>query len=701
MKEIKVALVGNPNCGKTSLFNTLTGLNQKVSNFPGTTVDKKAGHFAIDAGHKVKIIDLPGTYSLYPKSDDEAVTFNGLCNPENSDIPDVVLFIADASNLKRNLLLFTQVADLGYPVVFALNMIDLADRKGIEYNYELLQSRLGVEIIPTNARKMKGSDKIKQAILTAHRSSTAPFFDTIGLNQSMLEECKKYLSLKNTYSAVLWAHNQMLLFKDGERLKGFKEILARNLFCEKKEQVEEIVARYRMIDAILKETSNRKLSSNQISLSNRLDNIITHKYFGLSFFLLVLFIIFQAIFSLASYPMEWMEAGMNYFSNGVEQIIPGGTLNNLIVHGILAGLSGVIVFIPQIAILFFFITLLEDIGYMARVSFIMDKLMRSFGLNGKSVVPLISGMACAVPAIMSARNIENKQEKLITIMVIPLMSCSARLPVYTLLISMLVPKTYVWGFLNMQGLILMGMYVLGFVTSLLSAWVFHKILKPAGNNYFIMEMPAFKIPMWRNVFLTIYEKCRSFVFEAGKIIVAISILLWALSSFAPAGEFEKLDAKYKELALAPTKPAEVLAAQYQSEKLEASYAGHFGKIIEPVIAPLGFNWKIGIALITSFAAREVFVGTMTTIYSASGDESDFSSIRLKMIEEINPQTGQPQYSLAVIASLLVFYAFAMQCMSTLAITYRETKSLKWTLIQLFYLTALAYISSLLVFHFLK
>jgi ferrous iron transport protein B len=701
VKEIKVALVGNPNCGKTSLFNTLTGLNQKVSNFPGTTVDKKVGHFTIDAEHKVKIIDLPGTYSLYPKSDDEAVTFYGLCSHENKDIPDVVLFIADASNLKRNLLLFTQVADLGYPVVFALNMIDLADRKGIEYNYGLLQSRLGVEIIPTNARKMKGLDRIKQAILSAHRSSTAPFFETTGLNQSMLEECKTYLSLNNSYSAVLWAHNQMLLFKDGEQLKKFKEILARNLFCEKKEQVEEIVARYRMIDIILKETSKRKASRNQISLSNRLDTIITHKYFGLSFFLLVLFVIFQAIFSLASYPMEWMEVGMNYFSNEVEHIIPGGTLNNLIVHGILAGLSGVIVFIPQIAILFFFITLLEDIGYMARVSFIMDKLMRSFGLNGKSVVPLISGMACAVPAIMSARNIENKQEKLITIMVIPLMSCSARLPVYTLLISMLVPETYLWGFLNMQGLILMGMYVLGFVTSLLSAWVFQKILKPAGNNYFIMEMPAFKIPMWRNVFLTIYEKCRSFVFEAGKIIVAISILLWALSSFAPAGEFEKLDAKYKELASAPTKSAEVLAAEYQSEKLEASYAGYFGKMIEPAIAPLGFNWKIGIALITSFAAREVFVGTMTTIYSASGDESDFSSIRLKMIEEINPLTHQPQYSLAVIASLLIFYAFAMQCMSTLAITYRETKSLKWTLLQLFYLTALAYLSSLLVFNFLK
>lgn len=696
MKELKVALVGNPNCGKTSLFNGLTGLNQKVSNFPGTTVDKKAGYFSID-NQRIRIVDLPGTYSLYPKSEDEAVTFRALCEPQNADLPDVVLFIADATNLKRNLLLFTQVADLGYPMVLALNMIDLAERKNLEFDYPLLQSRLGVEVIPMNARKMKGVAETRNALLQAKRSSTAPFFDLGLFNKALVDESKKFLGLTNTYNTVLWWHNQMQLFTEGEKLSRFREILIKHNFCEKKEQVDEIVARYRLIDAILKETSNQKVSSQRISLSNRVDRVITHKYFGLLFFLLILFIIFQSIFSLSSYPMDWMETLMSAFSHWVGNMMPAGALNDLLVNGVLAGLSGVLVFIPQIAILFFFISLLEDVGYMARVSFIMDKLMRQFGLNGKSVVPLISGMACAVPAIMSARNIENKKEKLITIMVIPLMSCSARLPVYTLLISMLVPPTYIWGFLNVQGLILMAMYVLGFVTSLLSALVFQKLLKAGGRNYFIMEMPVFKMPVWRNVALTIYDKCRSFVFEAGKIIIAISILLWALSSYGPGDSFKQIDDKYQQLALSPTQPAEELAAAYQSEKLEASYAGHFGKFIEPAIAPLGFNWKIGIALITSFAAREVFVGTMTTIYSASGNENDLSSIKEKMMAEVNPATGKPQYSLAVIASLMVFYAFAMQCMSTLAITYRETKSIKWTLVQLTYLTVLAYFSSLIVF----
>ncbi len=698
MHEIKVALVGNPNCGKTSLFNALTGLNQKVSNFAGTTVDKKVGLFHIDSKTRVRLVDLPGTYSLYPKSEDEAVTFRGLCDPENPDLPDVVLFIADASNLKRNLLLFTQVADLGLPIVFALNMIDIADRKGILFNYEILESRLGVKIIPTNVRKLKGVEEIKQSLLTAKRSATAPFLDAQVYNPAMIEECKKFLGLTNTYAAVLWTHNQLLLFKDGARLTQFREILTRHLFCEKKEQVDEVVVRYRMIDAILQETSSKATASIGSSWSNRIDRVITHKYFGLLFFLLVLFVLFQSIFSLASYPMEWMEAGMTLFSGWLESTLPGGVLNDLLIHGIVAGLSGVIVFIPQIAILFFFISFLEDIGYMARVSFIMDRLMRQFGLNGKSVVPLISGMACAVPAIMSARSIENKTEKLITILVIPLMSCSARLPVYTLLISMLVPAKYIWGIFNLQGLVLMAMYVLGFVTSLIAAWVFQQLLKSSGPNHFIMEMPAFKMPLWRNVGLNIFEKCRSFVLEAGKIIVAISIVLWALASYGPSKDLDRLAVKYADPLLKQQLTPEQWEAAYASEKLEVSYAGHFGKFIEPAIAPLGFNWKIGIALITSFAAREVFVGTITTIYSVQGQEGDLTTISQKMQAEINPQTGKPQYSSAVIASLMVFYAFAMQCMSTLAVTWRETKSMKWTMVQLGYLTALAYLSSWLVYN---
>jgi ferrous iron transport protein B len=700
-RQLTVALVGNPNCGKTSLFNALTGLNQKVSNFPGTTVEKKVGEAKLNESLGLQIIDLPGTYSLYPKSADELVTYELLRNKSETNFPDVVVFIADASNLKRNLLLFTQVCDLGCPAILALNMMDVAERRGIIYDTGILEQQLGVPVVPINARKKLGIDTLKQVLADKLPTEPQTYFSMEKVNPDLLNMLCKVVDKRNPYAALQYAINAAELIS--EKSARLKEIFQSYQFNAHQFQEEEVFARYHIIDQAVKLARVKSELSLKKSLTKKVDAILTHRFFGILIFLTLMFLIFQAVFSWSTYPMDWVEAGFKQLSNYIEKALPAGVLNDLIVQGIIAGLSGVIVFLPQIMVLFLFIAILEDIGYMARVGFIMDRIMRPFGMNGKSIVPLIGGMACAVPSIMASRSIENKKERLITMLVIPLMSCSARLPVYTLLISLFIPDTAVFGPFNIHGLVLMLMYLIGFLAALGSAWVFKFFIKSTQINYFLMELPGYKMPVASNILITLYEKSAAFVFGAGKIIIAVSVILWVLASTGPRDEMQAVGSKYDSLLLSynMAERNEALMSGIElhknAELLEVSYAGRFGKLIEPAIRPLGFDWKIGIALLTSLAAREVFVGTMSTIYSVSGTDDDLDSIREAMLKETNSTTGKPSYTLPTVFSLLLFYAFALQCMSTVAIVKKETGKTKWAVIQFIYMTVLAYGSSLLVF----
>lgn len=699
-KEITVALVGNPNCGKTSLFNALTGLNHKVSNFPGTTVEKKTGSFKLSANKNAHIIDLPGTYSLYPKSADELVTYEILRNKAETNYPDLVVFIADASNLKRNLLLFTQVADLKVPIVLALNMLDVAERRGIKYDLDKLQEKLQVPIISINARKKEGIDKLKEVLLDEKLRITAKFFSLEKVNPQLLLDISKVTDKRNKYAALQYAINASSLLS--EKATRLSEIFKHYEFDIISFQEDEVLTRYQIIDETVKYARIKNTSQLRSPITSKIDKILTHRYYGIAIFLVLLLLVFQAMFSWSEYPKEWLEYGLNSFTNYIEKTLPAGILNDLVVHGVLAGLTGVLVFLPQIILLFLFIAILEDVGYMARVGFIMDRIMRPFGMNGKSIVPLIGGMACAVPSIMATRSIENKKERLITILVTPLMSCSARLPVYTLLIGMMLEDSARWGPFNVHGLVLMLMYLIGFFAAILSAWLFKFFIKQKEKTYFILELPGYKVPVFSNLLITIYEKGSAFVFGAGKIIIAVSVILWVLASTGPNANMQAIEKKYTVLLNNDTLTElhkKELHLQRNAQKLEASYAGEFGKLIEPVIRPLGFDWKIGIALLTSLAAREVFVGTMNTIYSVNNDgDNSFSHIKQKMMAEINPRTHKPSYNTATFLSLMIFYAFALQCMSTIAIVRKETGSIKWPIIQFVYLTALAYGSSFLVYN---
>lgn len=664
LSHISVALVGNPNSGKSTLFNSMTGLHQKTGNYAGVTVDKHFGSYKYN-NQEFKITDLPGTYSLYPKSLDEEVACKSLLS--SSEKIDVVVIVADASNLKRHLLLATQIIDLKMPCVLALNMIDEAVKNNITIYKDELEKLLDIPVIPINSRNKEGIHELKEAITKARIS------DTVFYN---FEKQKQLLPNIESYQGVI----QLALDAKIEKITELKEF-----------ELNDNLHRFSKINYIVAKCIKQPEKLNK-NLTQKLDTFFTHKVFGFAFFFLVLFVIFQFIFYVAEYPMTWIEEGFAYLMNTVAVSLPKGQLSDLLVNGVLAGISGIVVFVPQIALLFFFIAILEDTGYMARASFILDKVMRKFGLNGKSVIPMISSVACAVPSIMSTRTITNWKDRMITILVTPLISCSARLPVYTLLISMMFAKDKSVGILNYQGLVLMSMYLLGFGAALLAALILKKVLKTTEKSYFIMELPVYRKPQWQTVAMLVFDKVKVFLFDAGKIILAISIVLWFLTSHAPGNTFEKLESNAIVTNLQE--------ADLNAQKLEASYAGILGKKMEPVIKPLGFDWKIGIALITSFAAREVFVGTMATIYS-SGDSENAETLREKLIAEKNFETQLPAYSSAVCWSLMIFYVFAMQCMSTLATTYRETKHWKWPAIQLVFMTGLAYLSSLLVYNVLS
>lgn len=690
MNLIKIALIGNPNIGKSSLFNQLTGLKQKVGNYPGITVDKKTGLFTHGDEH-YKLFDLPGTYSLYPNSQDEEIASDVLIDHKHKDHPDKIIVVADATNLKRSLQIFEQVIDLQIPVILAINMVDEAEKKGIKIDLEQLRTHYGVPIVFTCARTGKGMNELKKKLTDASTSK-----HRYGISSEFVESIHKIqskLNLDNEYIAWYLLSRSNAHFLNTESKTFIKELREEYEFIPKRLQVKEFLSRNSSITQLL-EKAQEYSSSNIKNITSRIDKWAMHPFWGYVIFAVILLIVFQSIFTLSEYPMQWIESGFIYLSTWLKSILPKGPVNGLISEGIIPGIGGILIFVPQIAILFFLLLILEETGYMSRVVFLMDRLMRPFGMNGKSVVPLISGAACAIPAVMSARNIENRKEKLITVLVTPFMTCSARLPVYSLIIG-LVFSDQSFGFLNLKGLILLLMYFLGLLAALGAGVLLRFILKDRFASYLAMEIPIYRSPVWKNVFITLWDKVKAFVFGAGKIILAISIILWVLASFGPNMFKEPKEEVYATANMTPKEKE----ASKKSYVLEHSYLGLVGNWFEPAIKPLGYDWKTGIGIMASFAAREVFVPTMATIYSISdNDEGDV--LKEKMRKEVD-SSGKPVYNLASGVSLLLFYAFAMMCMSTFAAVRRETNSWKWPLIQLISMSGFAYLVALIAYQILK
>ncbi len=684
----KVVLIGNPNTGKTSLFNTLTGLNQSTGNYPGITVDKKKGLVHLTS-ETVELIDLPGTYSLEPHSLDEEIVLEEILNLKEPI--DAILYIADATNLRRNLFLFSQICDLEIPCVLVVNRIDKLEEAGLHIDAKELEDIYKCPVQLTSIKEKTGLGDLKNTLSKIPDNSS--YSSSFALNNNTFEELRQIPSIKNDYWAWLVVHhkNTHALFSELDQ-KQIDLVLNKTEFNSDYLLKEEALNRYSIIDVLLEKVL--KQTKIHKSLSQKIDKILTHKYYGYIIFFSILFLIFQAIYSWASIPMDYIDAFFSKLSTWANNTLPNNRVKELISEALIPGIGGVVIFIPQIAILFGFISLLEQSGYMSRVVFIMDRFMRRFGLNGKSIVPLISGVACAIPAIMAARNIDNPKERLLTILVVPFMTCAARLPVYTILIALIIPDSIGLG-LNLQGLVLMLMYLLGFVSSIIASMVLSKIIKQDSEAVFIIELPSYQIPQLKNLLHTLLTKTKSFVFDAGKIIVAVSIILWVMASFGPGEKFTKAE-NYINTSQVYTEDNtydDVLAAY----KLEHSYLGYLGKGIEPLIKPLGYDWKIGIGILASFAAREVFVGTMASIYSVGSKQEDNKTILEKLRQAQNSNTGKRTYTFAVSLSLLMFYAFAMQCISTIAIVKHETNSWKWPIIQTIGMTGIAYISALLTY----
>ncbi|MEP2057872.1 MAG: ferrous iron transport protein B [Maribacter litoralis] len=728
-KQINVALIGNPNTGKTSVFNQLTGLNQKVGNYPGITVEKKEGICKLPRGVKAHILDLPGTYSLNTTSLDESVAVELLLNKNDKDHPDVAIVVSDVENLKRNLLLFTQIKDLKIPTILVINMADRMDRKGITIDIDLLEQKLNSKIALVSTRKETGIDRLKELIADYKNLKKTQNVDISIIAPDYFEQLKEAFPKEDIYKLWLVITQDVnfmplkkTLFKDTSSFSTKSKSELKRL------QQKETILRYQFINGILKETYKVDVNAAK-GFRATLDKVLTHKVFGYAIFFLILLMIFQAIYGWSEYPMDMIDGFFASATEWVKNTLPPGVFTNLIAEGILAGIGGIVIFIPQIAFLFLFIALLEETGYMSRVVFLMDRIMRPFGLSGKSVVPLISGTACAIPAVMATRTIENWKERLITILVTPFTTCSARLPVYLIIIALVIPEGSFLG-LSYKALTLMLLYLMGFGAAILSAMILNKILQIKSRSFFVVEMPNYKLPLIKNVAYTVLEKTKSFVFGAGKIILAISIVLWFLGSNGFSYEFKNAETivaqrieekgysansevyfenqlEEQENTLTSQEEAlqqqelqeRALSQEIASYKLEHSYMGYMGKAIEPIVRPLGYDWKIGIAVLTSFAAREVFVGTLATIYSVGNDEEE--TIKNRMEAEVDPKTKKPIFNLASGISLLLFYAFAMQCMSTLAVVKRETNSWKWPTGQLVFMSLFAYIVALIAYQILK
>ncbi|MEO8933970.1 MAG: ferrous iron transport protein B [Xanthomarina sp.] len=697
-KQLNVALIGNPNTGKTSIFNALTGLNQKVGNYPGITVEKKEGICKLPRGVKAHILDLPGTYSLNASSLDENVVIELLLNKNDKDFPDVAVVICDVENLKRNLLLFTQIKDLQIPVILTINMADRMKYKGISLDIAYLEEKLDTKIALISTRKKEGIDRLKELISNYRELSISPCLNASEIDKAYFDDLQKVFPNQLLYKLWLVITQDVNFGKtDRNEYRAVEDFKTKSKADIKRLQQKETVKRYQFINNVLKQGQNIDLSTAK-DLRIKLDRILTHRIWGYVIFLLILLLIFQAIYDWSEIPMDFIDTSFASLSEWTKHALPSGTFTNLLSEGIIPGLGGIVIFIPQIAFLFLFISMLEESGYMSRVVFLMDRGMRRFGLSGKSVVPLISGTACAIPAIMATRNIESWKERLITILVTPFTTCSARLPVYLIIISLVIPEGRFLG-MSYQALTLMLLYLIGFGAALISAMILNKILKFKSKSFFVVEMPNYKLPLIKNVALTVVEKTKAFVFGAGKIILAISIVLWFLASFGPGDAFNKAEEIVTEKFAAQNLSENQLENEIASQKLEYSFIGLTGRAIEPAIRPLGYDWKIGIALVTSFAAREVFVGTLATIYSVGSDEEE--TIKKRMAGEVNTITGKPLFNFASGISLLLFYAFAMQCMSTLAIVKRETNSWKWPVLQLVLMSAFAYVVALIAYQILK
>ena len=695
---IKVALIGNPNVGKTSVFNQLTGLNQQVGNYPGITVEKKQGSCKLCDSAKAKVIDLPGTYSLNASSIDENVVIELLLNKNDEDFPDVAVVVTEVENLKRNLLLFTQIKDLEIPTILVINMADRMKLKGIELDIPALEKELKTKIALVSSRKKTGIEELKNLILNYKSLSTEPCLNASSIDPEYFDKLRR--AFPNQLLYKLWlVITQDVNFLNLER-NEIKNTFTKSHADLKRLQQKETIKRYQFINDTLK-IGHKIDVAKATDIRAKIDRVLTHKVFGYLIFFGILMVIFQLLFDWSSIPMDFIDESFANFSSLAKQNLPPGEFTNLISEGIIPGIGGVVIFIPQIAFLFLFISVLEESGYMSRVVFLMDKIMRKFGLSGKSIVPLISGTACAIPAIMSARNIENWKERLITILVTPFTTCSARLPVYAILISLIIPEKRLFGFLSLQGLTLMILYLLGFGMAVFSAYLLNIYLKFNTKSYFVVEMPSYKVPMFRNVSINVIEKTKAFVFGAGKIILAISIILWFLGSHGLSDNFNNAEQIISEQNQDKIVTSEEFLDQVNSYKLENSYIGIMGKAIEPVIRPLGYDWKIGIAIVSSFAAREVFVGTLATIYSVESHGDEEITIKNRMAAEVNPVTGEKVFNFATGISLLLFYAFAMQCVSTLAIVKKETNSWKWPIVQLVFMTGFAYLTSLIAFQILK
>ena len=697
-QNINVALIGNPNVGKTSVFNQLTGLNQQVGNYPGITVEKKVGFCKLPNNINANVVDLPGTYSLNASSADENVVIELLLNKNDKLYPDVIVVVSEVENLKRNLLLFTQIKDLEIPTILVINMIDRMKYKGISLDIPYLESQLKTKIVLVSSRKGTGIEDLKNTITTYKTISTEPCLNASSIDEEYFDTLRKTFPNQSLYK--LW----LVITQDVNFVDLNRKALKNDSFTKtdselKRLQQKETIKRYQFINDTLK-IGQKVDSASAMDFRSRLDRLLTHKIWGYLIFFVILFGIFQSIFEWSKIPMDFIDETFASLSSLADNNLPPGAFTNLIAQGIIPGIGGILIFIPQITFLFLFISILEESGYMSRVVFLMDKIMRKFGLSGKSVVPLISGTACAIPAIMATRNIENWKERLITILVTPFTTCSARLPVYAIIIGLVIPDQYILGFLNLQGLTLMLLYLIGFGMAIFSAYVLHKVLKLNCKTFFVVEMPNYKLPMFKNVAINVVEKTKAFVFGAGKIILSISIILWFLASNGPSKNFSNAQTIIESKTENSNLSALELENKVASYKLENSYIGIMGKTIEPAISPLGYDWKIGIAIISSFAAREVFVGTLATIYSVGGSDNE-TTIKNKMAAEVHPETGEKIFNFASGISLLLFYAFAMQCVSTLAVTKKETNSWKWPLGQLIFMSGFAYIVALLAYQILK
>ncbi len=699
----RIAILGNPNSGKSSVFNRLTGLSVKVGNFPGVTVEKKVGALRLPSGEMVDIIDFPGVYSLHPNSKDEFIVTSILANPKDSHHPDIVLYVADITHLEKQLLLFTQLVDLGIPIVMVLTMKDIAEKDNFSIDLHQLKKVWSIPIFPINARTQSEMPEILAELESQLKSPTPANQQQYKLSyqeQTLVNELNEIIATNNNYQCLLLGHyHKQLNHISADQKNKIQELTIKHGFNSTASQIRETMQRYDGFTPIVRKAASIGTFKTS-KLSEKTDNVLTHRWWGLGIFILVNFFIFQAMFSWASYPQEWIETLFSWLGDQVKSVISSSGWSSFISDGILAGLGGILMFIPQIAILFFLITILEDFGYMARAVYLFDRLLLKFGLNGKSLVALIAGGACAIPAIMSTRTISNQKERLITILVTPFISCSARIPVYTILVGFVVAGNNRTGPFNTQGLLFMGLYALGITTALIAGWILKLIIKSEERSFLMIELPDYKMPDFKVAFQTALSKTQSFVFEAGKVILIISMILWVLSSFGSKTKMkqaELLVQKQKiELSLSDQATSDLLA----NKKLEASYAGTIGKWMEPAIAPLGFDWKIGIALFTSFAAREVFVATMSTLYSL-GSTEDYVTMRQKLTAEKDSITGQPRFTMAVAVSLLLFYVFAMQCMSTIAVVRRETGGWKWPIIQFVFMCGLAYLSSLVAYQVLK